>query len=307
MKKKRIAAVILTAVMSLSMYTISMAGWVQSGNTWTYETDQEKAYYCMGTWVQDENGMKFQNPDGSWRSGEWFVDMDGNWCYMKEDGYIHDNQSWYYDPVTTCYIYNAQTDVSMESGRNIGNVNGNTIPIRGMNIVASLKGAADPATLNEAELPIFQRVNELINEYGLSSQGTEYERARKAYDCIENIAVYKEDESGDASLDEYSPYGIFVNGRGTCEGFARSYKILANYMDLSCKNKSSVSHMWNEVLVDGDWKYIDTSSGGSAESYLDCYTFTCPVCSTQHYFGAREGSWYCPNCKIRYENERLKW
>lgn len=62
-------------------------------------------------------------------------------------------------------------------------------------------------------------------------------------------------------------YTALVKNEAVCEGYARSYNLVADLLDIPCicvdgVNKSSnESHAWNEVYIDGEWYVCDATLG----------------------------------------------
>jgi len=62
-------------------------------------------------------------------------------------------------------------------------------------------------------------------------------------------------------------YTALVKNEAVCEGYARSYNLVADLLDIPCicvdgVNKSSnESHAWNEEYIDGEWYVCDATLG----------------------------------------------
>ena len=46
------------------------------------------AYSFAGAWVQDINGYRYQNDDGTFKQNEWVQDTDKRWFYLGDNGYM---------------------------------------------------------------------------------------------------------------------------------------------------------------------------------------------------------------------------
>lgn len=68
-------------------------------------------------------------------------------------------------------------------------------------------------------------------------------------------------------------YGVLIENRGACGGFANTFKLLTDKMGIESEicNSRSKGHLWNYVKVDGLWYHLDASAGassGSADYFL---------------------------------------
>ncbi|MEG0737045.1 MAG: transglutaminase domain-containing protein, partial [Longicatena sp.] len=65
--------------------------------------------------------------------------------------------------------------------------------------------------------------------------------------------------------DSFTAYGILINGKGVCAGYAGAFKLLAD--DAGLKNvvvtgylQGSLPHAWNRVSLDEEWYTLDTTN-----------------------------------------------
>ena len=65
----------------------------------------------------------------------------------------------------------------------------------------------------------------------------------------------------------YDPYGVIVKGRGVCQGYAESMKLLLNKIGIECLYVSSdeMNHGWNIVNIDGENYHLDATWDDSAQ------------------------------------------
>jgi hypothetical protein len=59
-----------------------------------------------------------------------------------------------------------------------------------------------------------------------------------------------------------SAYGVLIDGKGQCEGYAFTFGLLASKMGLTCvtvtgTNADGDTHAWNKVISDGEWYNVD--------------------------------------------------
>ena len=89
----------------------------------------------------------------------------------------------------------------------------------------------------------------------------ELEKALFFHDYICNLFSYDSDHT---STDMYS---FLTTGEGTCQGYAHTYAALLRQVgiDTAFAASDTISHIWNLVMIDGDWYHVDLTwddSGG---------------------------------------------
>ena len=61
----------------------------------------------------------------------------------------------------------------------------------------------------------------------------------------------------------YTAYGALVNKKALCEGYAKAMKLLLAEFNIQCITVTGMaggeSHMWNNVLLDGEWYNLDVT------------------------------------------------
>lgn len=107
---------------------------------------------------------------------------------------------------------------------------------------------------------LMQKVDSILN--GITTDMNEFERVEYIHDTINKMCVYGESSSGNQD----SAYGCLVEGRAICEGYSKAFLLLCNKAGIDCTivtgtalsdSGENVSHMWNMVMIDGEWYHID--------------------------------------------------
>lgn len=80
-------------------------------------------------------------------------------------------------------------------------------------------------------------------------------------------------EYGDENRPNSNLYDSLVSPRKvTCGGYTSAFSYLMNKLGIDCIAMSGAMHIWNEVLVDGEWKIVDVTwndtGGGPDDEYL---------------------------------------
>ncbi len=109
---------------------------------------------------------------------------------------------------------------------------------------------------------------EITNEFfdNIESDLNEYEREKAVHDYLREICAYDTDEAKTQeinNLEAYNVYGALVKNLAVCEGYSRAFEFLLSSLgvDTVCIMGSGEEqlHMWNCVLLGGDWYYVDVT------------------------------------------------
>lgn len=100
---------------------------------------------------------------------------------------------------------------------------------------------------------------------------SDYELTLRIYENIIRLVDY--DTIGLERQKKYSPpstdkpddlrsiYGVFVNKKAVCAGYAKATQYLLNLCGIECVYATSKTHAWNLVKLEGDYYHIDTTWG----------------------------------------------
>lgn len=115
---------------------------------------------------------------------------------------------------------------------------------------------------------------------GITVSMSDYDVALKAFENIVDLIDYdtltlNEEHAGrissDAPDDIRSIYGVFVDKKAVCAGYAKAYQFLLNRMGIECtyvvgKCHEGGSHAWNLIKLEGDYYYVDVTWGDSSNT-----------------------------------------
>ena len=111
----------------------------------------------------------------------------------------------------------------------------------------------------EEEAAVRPFVEDIVLEQ-ITDDMDDYEKAYALCAWISRHASYGSCDHN-SNRHSRSPYGIFIENRATCIGFAGAVKYLLDMAGVPCKIIHSESHAWNAIRIDGTWYYTDLSSG----------------------------------------------
>ncbi len=98
---------------------------------------------------------------------------------------------------------------------------------------------------------------------------SDYEKLKFFHDYL---VINVESNVNDPLAD--SIYGALVNKRALCEGYAKAFSYLCNLSDIEnmiVTGYTDVDHMWNMVMLDGNWYHIDVGWDKPAEVLSEQY------------------------------------
>ncbi len=102
------------------------------------------------------------------------------------------------------------------------------------------------------------------------------------------------------SEDSDNPYGTLKNHTAVCVGYATTFRMLMQMLDIECKvvHSNDLTHTWNLVKLDGDWYhtdcYMDSDSGNMRNFNMTDALFSESHDWNRNYFPAASGTKYNP-------------
>lgn len=158
--------------------------------------------------------------------------------------------------------------------------------------------SGDTSKLTDDEKKTYDLAKKTLEKI-IKGKNTVYEKELAVYDWIgDNVSF---DSSSllaipGSGVNTYTPYGVLKGKSAVCVGFATTFKLFMNMMDLECKvvHDEELSHSWDIVkLDDNQWYFcdiaLDDRSGGkvthkyfnnSSAQFKQNHTFDasqCPV------------------------------
>lgn len=125
-----------------------------------------------------------------------------------------------------------------------------------LSIGAFLSCVTDEMSDFEVVLKIYENIIKLIDYDTIGLERQKRERA-------------KSDEEDLRPDDLRSIYGVFVNKKAVCAGYARATQYLLNMLGIECAYYSNGEHAWNIVRLEGDYYHLDTTWGDSSNTKPD--------------------------------------
>ena len=128
----------------------------------------------------------------------------------------------------------------------------------------------DSSALSEQDAAILEVCRQALEEV-LRDGMTPAEQELAVHDWIIDHAVYDESHT---FPNRSHPYGLLVEGQAICMGYANTFQLFMDLLDIPCvtvigaSGGSREDHAWNLVQLDGDWYAVDTTWDDPLGSYV---------------------------------------
>jgi hypothetical protein len=134
--------------------------------------------------------------------------------------------------------------------------------------------SGDDSALSDKEKEVLQMASNVLDEI-ITEDMTEYEKEIAVYDWM--TSNLKNDSAmlsviPSTTADSDNPYGVLKNKNGICVGYATTFRLFMQMLDIECKvihNKENY-HSWNLVKLDDDcWYHVDIYSDMGVGNYAN--------------------------------------
>lgn len=137
--------------------------------------------------------------------------------------------------------------------------------------------------IDEAVKPFLRSVTEGMSDYDVVLRV--YENIIHLVD-YDTIAVDRQNQipvTVDRPDDIRTIYGVFVNRKAVCAGYAKATQYLLNLLGIECSYVSNEKHAWNLLKLEGDYYHLDTTWGDHSNTVkekssdrisYDCFCIT---------------------------------
>ena len=137
----------------------------------------------------------------------------------------------------------------------------------------------DDATFEREKKEVYQKANSVIKEI-IKPNMSDYEKVVAIWDYLETNTEYETEafeyakqhnfsmEGATGFENTFNVYGILCKGKGVCQSYAYTFKLLAHMCDIESivviGTMHNVNHAWNAIKIDGEWYMIDTTNNINA-------------------------------------------
>lgn len=109
-------------------------------------------------------------------------------------------------------------------------------------------------------------VNDTMSDYEVALHIYENIIKLVDYDTIGLERQKKTETSPEIPDDLRSLYGVFVNKKAVCAGYAKAMQYLLNVCGIECTYITSETHAWNLIKLEGDYYHMDVTWGDGSNT-----------------------------------------
>lgn len=160
--------------------------------------------------------------------------------------------------------------------------------------------SGDDSALNDKEKEILKMATEVINQI-IKDDMSDYEKELAVYQWL---VTYTSQDTGmllpipSSGEDADNPYGVLKYKNAVCVGYATTFRLFMQMMDIECMvvHNTDNFHSWDLVKLDGEWYHTDIYSDAGSISYRN-FNMDDRACSVGHdwdrtFFPAANGRKY---------------
>ena len=159
--------------------------------------------------------------------------------------------------------------------------------------------SGDTSALSDTQKETLKMASDILDEI-ITDGMTPYEKEKAVYDWM---CANLHHEGGVTAViptaSEYSaePFGVLKYRAAVCVGFATTFRMFMQMMDIECKVVHNSYHSWDLINLDGDWYHTDIYSDVERGNYAN-FNMTDEMCARGHdwdksFFPAATGLKYC--------------
>ncbi|MDO5303191.1 MAG: transglutaminase domain-containing protein [Clostridia bacterium] len=159
----------------------------------------------------------------------------------------------------------------------------------------------DDSSLNDKEKETLKIASDVLKEI-IKKDMSDYEKEKAVYEwLLKNVgqdkgllAVIPNSEA-----DSDNPYGVLKYHNAVCVGYATTFRMFMQMMDIECKviHSSDRGHTWDLVKLGDDWYhtdiYMDSNNGNYANFNMNDEMAESGHTWTKDFFPAAVGTKYC--------------
>ena len=197
----------------------------------------------------------------------------------------------------------------------VASINGNTedvnrendVTIMGEYTVESTEKISDAykkgsdAGLGDKDKETLKMASDVLKEI-ITNDMSDYDKEKAVYDwLVKNIGQDKGllTVIPSSGKDSDNPYGVLKYHDAVCVGYATTFRLFMQMMDIDCMvvHNTEMYHTWNLVKLDGKWYHTDVYSDAETGNYAN-FNMNDDIASAGHdwntdFFPAADGTKYC--------------
>jgi hypothetical protein len=130
----------------------------------------------------------------------------------------------------------------------------------------------DTSELSDKEKETLDMAKSALDEMGIKDSMSDYEKEKAVYDWM--TSALSQDTGAltvipTTTEDCDNPYGVLKYHNAVCVGYATTFRLFMQMMDIECmvEHNTELYHSWDLVKLDGDWYITDVYSDAGNGNY----------------------------------------
>lgn len=176
---------------------------------------------------------------------------------------------------------------------------------------------ADRYKIAQRQKEVNAAIESIISE--IDANWSDYRKEKYIHDYVAANMVYDFDAAEDPYISEnilkpaFDIYSALINKSGVCEAYSKMFQVLCYAVGINANQVTGVGHMWNVVLIDGEWYQVDVTwddsdTSGSMHSGIRYNYFN--LSSNQiakDGYHTPDGTLYIPDCSSNKYSLQFAW
>lgn len=157
----------------------------------------------------------------------------------------------------------------------------------------------DDSALDDRQRETLKLASTVLEEI-ITDGMSDYEKEKAVYDWM---CAHLSIEGGvtvaipTAAQSAAEPWGVLTYKRAVCVGFATTFRLFMQMMDIDCMVVHNSAHSWDLVKLDGEWYHTDLYFAQNQPGYV-CFNMTDDMCALDHewdreFYPAADSLTYC--------------
>lgn len=123
----------------------------------------------------------------------------------------------------------------------------------------------DTSSLSEQDAAILEACKQVLDQT-ITNDMSPAEQELAIHDWMIDHTAYDESQ---ALPNRNHPYGLLIEGQVVCMGYANTFQLFMDLLDIPCVTVTSTTHAWNLVQLDGEWYGVDVTWDDPLGSFVD--------------------------------------
>ena len=157
--------------------------------------------------------------------------------------------------------------------------------IRSTKAISDAYLSGDSSSLSDADKETLEMASDVLKEI-IKDGMSDFEKEKAVYDWMTSNLSFDDGmltviSTAGAEVD--CPHGVLKGHKAVCVGFATTFRLLMQMMDIDCKvvHDSYLAHSWDCVKIGDHWYFVDIYSDIGSGNYAH-FNLTSAMMATDH-------------------------